>query len=254
MLVRQEDGGAAWTAIGQASHAWASGQLARAWGNDRFWRPAPFEAVCLAAEQHDVGMAEWDRAPALDPATGRALAFTAMPRPLHLGLWGAAAVKLETQSRHAALLVSMHGTALYTELRPDPDPPAEVRAFVDGQRAYQERLISALGADREEVERGRRLVFALDALSLALCLRWPPQDLPPVPLVDGGDPVRIRCVAQEDGATLDPWPFGRDVVEVEAEGRRLTERFEDEASLHTALAAAPSVPLRWTLRPATVAS
>ncbi len=248
MLVRERDDGS-WLAIGQASHAWASGQLARAWGNDRFPRPAPYEAVCLAAEQHDVGMAEWDRAPALDPATGRALAFTAMPRPVHLELWGAAAAKLETQSRHAALLVSLHGTTLYTELRPDPDPPAEVRAFVEGQRAYQERLIAALGADRDEVDRGRRLLFALDALSLTLCLRWPPRELPPVPTADGAG-ARIHCAVDDEGAVLDPWPFGGPEVVVEAEGRRLDGRFEDEPALHAALAGAPSVPLRWTLRPA----
>jgi hypothetical protein len=44
--------------IGQASRAWISGQLARAWGNERFAALEPREEVCLAAEQHDVGMAE----------------------------------------------------------------------------------------------------------------------------------------------------------------------------------------------------
>ena len=40
--------------IGQASHAWISGQMARAWAEPF----EPYEDVCLAAEQHDVGMAE----------------------------------------------------------------------------------------------------------------------------------------------------------------------------------------------------
>src|SRR5690348_7524279 len=42
-------------AIAQPSHAWLSGQLARAWGNERFAAPAPYEEVCLGAEQHDIG-------------------------------------------------------------------------------------------------------------------------------------------------------------------------------------------------------
>ena len=69
MLLRDEGDGV--IAIGQASHAWISGQLARAWGNDRFAAPEPREEVCLAAEQHDVGMAEWDLRPSLNPDTGR---------------------------------------------------------------------------------------------------------------------------------------------------------------------------------------
>src|SRR6185312_9496068 len=51
-------------AIGQPSHAWISGQLARIWGNARFGAVEPYEEVCLGAEQHDVGMADWDLAPA----------------------------------------------------------------------------------------------------------------------------------------------------------------------------------------------
>ena len=44
--------------IGQPAHAWVSGQLARAWGNDRFGHFEPWEEVRLAAEQHDVGYGE----------------------------------------------------------------------------------------------------------------------------------------------------------------------------------------------------
>jgi hypothetical protein len=43
--------------IGQPAHAWVSGQIARAWGNERFGHFEPWEDVCLAAEQHDLGMA-----------------------------------------------------------------------------------------------------------------------------------------------------------------------------------------------------
>ena len=48
--------------IGQPAHAWISGQLARNWARDPV---EPWEEVCLAAEQHDVGMAGWDRPPAI---------------------------------------------------------------------------------------------------------------------------------------------------------------------------------------------
>ena len=54
MLLR-EDGDAV-VCIGQPAHAWLSGQLARAWALDPV---EPWEEVCLAAEQHDLGMAGW---------------------------------------------------------------------------------------------------------------------------------------------------------------------------------------------------
>src|SRR5258705_11724462 len=57
-------------AVAQPAHAWISGQLARAWGNERFGTVEPLAEVCLAAEQHDVPWIEWERRPALDPRTG----------------------------------------------------------------------------------------------------------------------------------------------------------------------------------------
>src|ERR671921_314986 len=66
MVLRELDDGV--VAIGQPSHAWISGQLARAWGKERFGSVCPWEEVCLEAEQHDVGIAEWDLEPELDPA------------------------------------------------------------------------------------------------------------------------------------------------------------------------------------------
>ena len=58
-MVLREDGDGV-LCIGQPAHAWVSGQLARAWGNERFGAFAPREEVCLAAAQHDLGMAAWD--------------------------------------------------------------------------------------------------------------------------------------------------------------------------------------------------
>lgn len=48
---------------------------------------SPREEVCLGAEQHDVGWAEWDLAPALNPETGRPQAFFELSRTASLGIW-----------------------------------------------------------------------------------------------------------------------------------------------------------------------
>ena len=232
MLVREVDGSA--LCIGQASHAWVSGQIARAWAEELPHR----EAVCLAAEQHDVGMAHWDLAPALDPGTGLPLHFMRMPLDVHLRLWSLAPQRLFTQSRVAALLVSLHGTRLYERRdlgRLEEEQADTVRAYLAGQRALQERLAAQAGLDRGTVERLQALLFAWDWLSLALCLDWAPDEL--------GGPVPLRL---HDG-TVEPWPFAADEVTLRCEGVRLEGRASSEPELHAMLEAAPREELAWTI-------
>ena len=156
-MVLHEDGDAV-VCVGQASHAWMSGQLARAWGNGAFAAPDPFEEVCLGAEQHDVGMAEWDLRPRLDASTGRPTSFMDMPVDVHLELWGAAPHRLVTQSPYAALLVSMHGHALYARrgaLDSNPQDAGAIGRYLAEQEAFQERVIAALGEeDRAHIVSG----------------------------------------------------------------------------------------------------
>lgn len=219
--------------IGQPAHAWLSGQLARAWGNERFGAVDPWEEVCLAAEQHDLGMAAWERSPTLNPETGRPRSFMELRLDEHLEIWWSAAPLVAAQSRYAALLVSMHGTALYERRnldRLDPADVQQVRAFLQGQRELQERLREP--GDRH-VERNQRLVWAWDSLSLGLLLGWAPFTLEAVPTADGETDVEVR-----DG-TLEPWPFTAARVELRCEGRRLAGRYDDEAAMRAALAAAP---------------
>ena len=240
MLVR-EDGDAV-VVIGQASHAWLSGQLARGWGGPAVAPLEPREEVCLAAEQHDVGMALWDLAPALNPDSLRPRSFLEMELAVHLALWTAAPDHLLTQSRYAALLVSRHGTILYDRSDLDamaPERAEPIRAFLAQQRAVQARLIAELGISEADVERNCKLVFAWDWLSLALCLGWDEGDTPLVPLADGDG--RLHFVPTEDGATVDPWPFAVPELVVHCEGRRLEGRYEDEPALHAALERAPLV-------------
>jgi hypothetical protein len=223
-------------AIGQASHAWISGQLARAWQPV----PEPFEEVCLAAEQHDIGMAEWDLHPTLNHDTGLPTSFMELPVTTHIALWTEAPAKVMTQSRYAALLVSMHGTALQglRDLsRLSADDRAFVTAYVDGQRALQSELAQQLHADREELARNQRLVWAWDSFSLALCLRWSKVSEADHELALLGDHFTVR-----------PWPFATDVLTVRCEGRRLEDRFAEQPELQEALGHAPIVRLEFTLR------
>ncbi len=258
MVLRKDQHGV--IAIGQPSHAWLSGQLARAWGNSRFGTVEPLEEVCLAAEQHDIGMAAWDLAPALNPDTGLPQSFIEMPLPTHMLLWRLGPRRVLPQSRYASLLVSMHGARLYgrRDLRKLASEQADaVRAFLGEQREFQDRLLCSLRADPATaaaatpgaVARNSDLVWTWDVLSLALCLDWAPQRVPGVPTIDGA--AELQLTAAEGGALrLDPWPFAASTVTVGCEGKRLTERVQTDQLLQEALASAPWETVRFELRSA----
>jgi hypothetical protein len=248
-VILRPDGDAV-LAIGQASHAWLSGQLARAWGNDRFPVPAPLEEVCLGALQHDIGMADWDLRPERHPETGLPKQFFEVDRPTHLALWTAAPQHVLSQSSYAALLVSLHGTGLYERFPPDTSDPeiaVAVAAYRDGQRALQAELAQQLGAKPAELARNQALLAIWDGLSLALCRDQAPQEL------RGGPATFVLDRAREDhdSFTLNPWPFAVDRLALRAEGRRLTGApYPDDAALQTALDHAAVLTVELVLRPA----
>ncbi len=207
MLLRKE--GDAVVCIGQASHAWISGQLARAWAD-----PVP-EAVCLAAEQHDVGWNELDLAPLLDAESGLPVDFMGLPFDRRIELWRAAPHKLASQSLYAALLVSLHGTRLL-------DGDERAAEYLCEQADLQRRWSAELDADPGDLARHRDLIAEWDRLSLGLCLDW-------------------------DDIAFEPWPFAPDRLVVACEGRRLEGRYTDEAELREALRQAPLVKLEFSL-------
>ena len=228
MLLRPD--GETTICIGQPAHAWLSGQIARAWALDPV---EPRDLVVLAAEQHDLGMAAWDAAPELNPDTGLPQSFMEMALETHLQLWTAAPQRMLPQSRYAAVLVSMHGEALY-EMRDlsrmDDDDTEAVRAYLAAQAEFQERAGGDF--DHEQLRRNQRLLWIWDSLSLGLCLRWEGEFVEGVTLAPG---------------TIDPWPFSDEAVTLRTEGRRLEGTFHDEALMRAALEAAPWVELEFEL-------
>jgi hypothetical protein len=259
MLLREDEWGL--IAIGQPSHAWLSGQLARAWGNERFGEVEPLPEVCLAAEQHDVGWAGRDLTPLYNPDTQRPRSFMEMPLGVHLRLFTDGPLSLVSQSRYAALLVSMHGSRLYERRDLDKASPEDVgaiRAFLGGQREFQRQLIAALQTDEETAERSREeliernslLIWTWDYLSLAVCLGWAPATVKDCPTADGAVDLAIEPGPDPYRVTLGPWPFSVPALSIRCEGRRVAKRFEDERAMRAAFAAAPWEPLEFELAPA----
>lgn len=259
MLYRDAPGGT--VAIAQPAHAWVSGQLARAWGNDLFGAVVPRDEVCLAAEQHDVGMAEWEGAPTRNPGTGRAYSFLELPEPLHSAIFAAASRILVTQNRYAALLASRHFTGLAERHDLNADPPETARAirtYLETERDWQRTMIAGLLADPHSaphcipatLERNSGLIAAWDWLSLRLLMGLRgPTEIPNVPTAAGL--VTLWLTPLDDEATtvtIEPWPFGAATVELTCEGRQLGAPLADDAALQAALASAPWVTLQFTLR------
>ena len=237
-------------AIGQQSHAWLSGQLARAWGNEQFGPVEPREEVCLAADQHDAGWGGWDQEPLWHPDNGRPRSFMEMPLDAHLDLFTQGPRRLVSQSRYIALLVSIHGWRLYARRDLNELPAADAHAierFLAEQRAFQAALINSLRADPlaaahvddERLEHNSLLIWTWDYLSLALCLDWAPATAKSAPTAAGRVDLKLTYDAHRGAHRLDPWPLGAPAVAVRCEGRRLAGRFDTEAELRDAFGDAP---------------
>jgi hypothetical protein len=255
-------------AIPQLSHAWLSGQLARAWGNDQFAAPVPNEDVCLATELHDIGWLAWEEAPALDAGTGLPVPFSKVAPKEHIGLWREGVRRAHAFGRYPALLVSLHADTIYARhfnfAKSSPEDAAAVRAFLDEQHGLQARLAASLRHDPayggqaspENIARNQRLIAALDWISLEIC--WGVEKetkIPDVPTAGEGRTELSLCQRKGenlvlDELILDPWPFREASIAARAEGKRLRGRFSTQDELLHALDDAEPVLVTAVLHPA----
>jgi hypothetical protein len=233
MLLRSEPDGT--LAIGQPAHALVAGQLARAWAE-------PFEPraeVCLAAEQHDLGWAAWENAPELDPETGLPYSFGRLSPVRRLELWAGAAELVVSQSRYAALLVSLHGTLLVERFPPAGglEVDGAAAAYLERERAFQERMLASLRGDPayaahatpEAVAANRELVFAWDGLSLALLHG----------VTEEREAAGLALSPRDGAVAVSPWPFRDGRLTLVCEGRLLARTFAGQEEMRRALAVAP---------------
>ncbi|HEY4848400.1 MAG TPA: DUF3891 family protein [Methylocella sp.] len=251
MLLRKD--GLDVIAIPQPSHAWLSGQMACAWGNEHFAAPTPYDEVCLAAGQHDIGWLDWETRPGLDAGTGLPQEFFRVPPKLHVALWREGVRHARVFGRYSALLVSLHADTIYAQYfnfnRACVETAEAVRAFLDEQHRFQARMAASMRADPklakqaspETIEHNRLLIAVLDRMSLEICWGVKKEiEIPNVPTAGAGTTELHMQPRHGDGLVLDdlvldPWPFRTASVAVRAEGKRLRGRFATEADLHRAL-------------------
>jgi hypothetical protein len=248
--------------ITQPTHAWVSGQLAQVWGNELFGSLAPYQAVCLGAEQHDIGWIPWEAAPTLNPDTGYPHSFNEVAPEVHTQLWAGAKHLAMPMGRYATLLVSLHGTGLYerfTHWQNSPESTRIVEAFLNQEKKFQQQLIHCLEQDPvyapyvtpEAITRNQHLVATLDALSLLICMGVTNQrQLEQVPIATGETTITLMSVDHNPTQlSVEPWCFQPDEVTVVFEGRMLNEKATDEQTMRDRLATASWITLTATLRP-----
>jgi hypothetical protein len=175
-----------------------------------------------------------------------------MPPEVHIELWTAGPERLVSQSRYAAMLVSMHGRRLYERRDRSAMSPAQaeaVTAFLERRRAFETEMLVSLGAPPEQVQRNSDLIWTWDSMSLALCLDWSPHAVPRVPTADGEVELALVPTDERRCVLADPWPFASPSVTVRCEGRRLERGIRTEHELREAFAAAPWETVEFALAP-----
>lgn len=251
--------------VTQTDHAHLSGEFASAWGGQRFRTPDPVTPVRLAADLHDHGWLEWERAPMIDATSGRPYDFLSLPTDIHVDLYGKGIQLALQEHPYAGLLVSLHGTGLYKERygylpemlfgEIDPAHRPLVDQFLAEQEALQKGLLADLRIDPQVLWTHYRWLQAWDLLSLFLCLSDPAErhvlSLGMMPHYPGGPEERLEVRGAGSGRfCVSPWPFSVDALELSVPVRHITDRsYESDAQFQTAFQAAPTERLALTLAP-----
>lgn len=168
MFIQSAEPGHPNRAVLMHDHAALSGQIARAFGNDRFQAPAPLDLVVYAIANHDAGWTAFDRDPATDPQTGLPYTVFATPAPLILPTSKGSPDYNQRHHAYSGLLSSMHTWGIYNGRygfttagrlnRISPDDKPAVDAMLAVELARQNALKAELATSPDTaawIEEGR---------------------------------------------------------------------------------------------------
>ncbi|HEY1364689.1 MAG TPA: DUF3891 family protein [Xanthobacteraceae bacterium] len=248
MIVQTAPAGRPRLAVMMHEHTALSGQLARAFGNERFEPVSPSDLMFHVVSHHDAGWAEFDRDPATDGKTG--LPYNLVETPAeHITVTSSRSPDFnERQHPYCGLISSMHSWGLYNgryglsdmvliKLIPAPD-----RALADwmlaGEISRQERLRAELARDpqaaawldqRHLFQNYKQLQF-FDLLALYFNRIHPDaraeQTFAHVPRNAGEDVTVTVRPCGPDTYELSPYPFAASSAEFAYAGRRIEPRRE----------------------------
>lgn len=268
----------------QIDHSRVAGYLAAHWGNDDFARLEPYEAMVLAAQEHDNGWWSWEVAPTI-AADGSAQDYIGSVRHLGGTTWLDMARegvgRLAEIDPYAALLAQMHAEGLLTQgkgllprMRDQSDYPGVTEFLAEGE-AIRTRLVAEVARDPrraryvepDAIWTNFKCLEVFDQLSQYLCNRYPfdndargeglTSDLSgvPVPVRPGeADTSMLVTVLDESRAVVDPYPFGVAPLKVSFPARLLPNRsFSDRDDFLGAFYRAERIGVDYTLLPADAA-
>jgi hypothetical protein len=261
-------------------HTRMCGQMARAFGNDRFERPAPFEEVVYTVENHDRGWDNYDGNPGIDPATRLPYIMVRTPVPDLVKTNRGSPDFNEAHHAYCGLLSSMHTVGLYngrygfstfvarTQTSTAIDVEDPNRPLIDTMLGHEEtrqsRLKSALAGKEKTRDwvagphlfRNYKQLQFFDTLSLYFHLRHAgergDQTYVHVPLNAEEDTTITLKKVDERVYSLDPYPFAGDRLTLTCQGRYVEPFPEDfdPARVGAALRALPADRQSYDLVPA----
>lgn len=225
-------------------HTAFAGELARAFGNDRFEPVQPRDEMLYVVDHHDEGWVEFDRDPGRDPDTGLPWHLIHTPRDITLETGKRSPAFNAAHHPYAGLLASMHIWGLYNgrygysdqvlinQIPEDYRPRFE--AMLDGQLAHQEALKQELREDPATapwVEDGhlfqnyKQLQF-FDTLALYFhcnaAARRQQTDFLHVPMTAAADTTVTVTPVDAETYAFDPFPWREDGVELSFQGRYMS--------------------------------
>jgi hypothetical protein len=216
--------------ITQPDHADLAARIIAAWRRDDLAESPVRNAILRATREHDHGWIEPDRAPIVDPATGRLLDFITAPEPVRRAIWPRGVERLRDLP-YAAALVAEHALSVYEHYR-DRESWADFFTRLEGMR--DAALADAAPRTMADLRRDYFFVRMADLASLAFCNAWrEPQKLARYELRLEGNELRIA-----------PDPFAGARVPLSVAARRLPNRIYDSAAdAAAAFDAAPAVEI-----------
>jgi hypothetical protein len=222
MIIRPDAG--ALLFITQPDHARLAADLLEHW--PEAGRHPRYDAIALAAREHDNGWRELDADMVFDHESGRALDFVDAPELVKQSVWPRGVDRLGETAPYAAALVARHAIFVYDAHRGRASWPS----FFDRMAARRDALLQRAGVSADDLDADYRYLCVADLLSLTFCNGW------------GDDHerlgVRARCV---DGVlTIAPPILGPESVPLRVRARRLeNRRYASAADLRTAFEDAP---------------
>ena len=233
--------------IAQTDHAKLSGQCAAHWGNGKFARPHPYDAVVRAAMFHDSGWYDYEASPTIAPDTGRPLNFlqVAWGKPQRRAFEWA----IEWMTRidpYSGLLIGKHRTGLqrgrynkvaHPKFFNTQNLPEDNEDFL--ARNEEAQAVQLRNYDESEFWTNYQLLQAFDLISLFLCNKDIVNDyIEPVPTsYDGQSPPAKLALKTIEGYRIEvePFPFDVDPLGVQLIRRRLDRNtFPDPAAFRAA--------------------